>query len=788
MKQSYLSKLILLLLCMVVGGSSAWATDIPLPVGTYLTTSEANQAVALKAAQESIVLMKNDKPEGSSTPLLPLTTDKKVALIGPYANAIMLGDYSGTPTYTTTPYQAISAKLNAVTPNLKPNDGIVQAEDFSEAIKCQEGADKIKEDGRIGSTRPGDKLRYDNVNFGKNGATLFAMSCGAKNTGQATLKFYLDDATEPFLTVDNKDTGGWTSWTTVTAPLDGTITGKHNVTVEFVGKTYINDKNEEVKCSYCGNYDWFRFYRPAGDGTVQFEEYTEIVHSSTSASKIVKDGHLDSTKPGDIFRYDNVNFGTDATTLVANLSVGKGNVATLSFYVDITNDDTTTDPVAVINTEDTGGWDVYKDFTATLATPISGMHSVIVKITGEKTYGGNLDWFRFYNPNTPVEEEEPEEVEVPTGQQLYMYATSSSVNDKASDEAIALAKRLAEEADVVIFVGGTDYSKPADHATGTEGHDRWILTLPGNQENVLKEIYEVNKNLVLVLESGSSLDITWAKENIPAIMEAWYGGQAQGQAICDAIYGDINPSGKLTSTWYNSISELPAESQSELKRGGMLEYNIDEWGYTYMYYGKSKHQTQAEKPMFPFGFGLSYTTFEYSDLQAPASIGKDEVIKVKATIRNTGERDGAEVVQLYANYNGTGKQADLNRKLIGFERVELAAGESKEITIEVPYRQFSYYDEDTHQYKVEGRNTTLELAASSADIRLTQSIQTAEGVAQETYLSEGASSIPTVQSAKELAPTDHVYNVIGAYVCPASEFDKLPKGIYVLNGHKFIKK
>ena len=102
--------------------------------------------------------------------------------------------------------------------------------------------------------------------------------------------------------------------------------------------------------------------------------------------------------------------------------------------------------------------------------------------------------------------------------------------------------------------------------------------------------------------------------------------------------------------------------------------------------------------------------------------------------------------------------------------------------------QIYYYDEDTHQYKVEGRNTTLELAASSADIRLTQSIQTTEGVAQETYLSEGASSIPTVQSAKELAPTDHVYNVIGAYVCPASEFDKLPKGIYVLNGHKYIKK
>ncbi len=97
-------------------------------------------------------------------------------------------------------------------------------------------------------------------------------------------------------------------------------------------------------------------------------------------------------------------------------------------------------------------------------------------------------------------------------------------------------------------------------------------------------------------------------------------------------------------------------------------------------------------------------------------------------------------------------------------------------------------DEDTHQYKVEGRNTTLELAASSADIRLTKDIQTAAGVAQETYISEHATSIPTVQSASQLAPNDHVYNVIGAYVCAAADYDRLPKGIYVLNGHKYIKK
>lgn len=609
------------------------------PVSNTLESKE-NQALALKAAQQSITLLKNDNN------LLPITTDKKVALIGPYADAIMLGDYSGTPTYTTTPYEAFSKKLNFSIQ--QPRTGEIPAVPFDAAVVSHYGAAKNDAGaGNLENTHPGDIFLYKNVDFGEQGCTKFEMSCGAKNTGLGTVSFILDskDGT-PFLTVNNKNTGGWTTWQTVTADVDPSV--------------------------------------------------------------------------------------------------------------------------------------------------VKGKHDLYVKFGGSEKYVGNYLYFNFTNPD--VQQIPPTETQGP----LYMCQTSKTVNEKATDAMIKRAVDVAKKADVVIFIGGTDFSKPADHATGTESHDRWQLTLPGNQEAVLKALYEANKNLVLVLESGSSLDITWAKANVPAIMEAWYGGQAQGQAICDAIYGDINPSGKLTSTWYNSINELPSESASaknysSFGRKGMMEYNIDDWGYTYMYYGRGEmNPCQAEKPMYPFGYGLSYTTFEYAGMElSGSSIAKGGTLSVKAAIKNTGNRDGVEIVQLYANFNGNsnyGKNGNMRRKLIGFKRVELKAGETKQIEIPVEYEQMAYYDEVSHSYMVAGGTVTLELAASSEDIRLTSDLTTVAGMAKETYLSSGSVGIEHVENAAQLAVTDHVYTVMGAYACKASDYDSLPSGIYVLNGVKYIKK
>jgi len=588
---------------------------------------EDHQAMALKAARESAVLLKN---EGG---LLPIAADKKVALIGPYANQIMLGDYSGTPTYTTTPFQAFSKKLNFTV-----TDGTLQAENFSEAVVSKRGAENNnKGAGNLENTAPGDIFLYKNVNFG-NGCNSFEMSCGAKSSGLGQVSFILDskDGT-PFLTVSNLDTGGWTKWQTVTATIDPAISGTHDLYVKFSGSN-----------SYVGNYDYFKFFNPAAN---------------------------------------------------------------------------------------------------------------------------------------PLETAGP----------LYMVETSGSVNVNATEEAISRAVAVAQKADVVVFLGGTNYEKLDSHETGTESHDRFVITLPGNQEEVLKAIYAVNKNVVLVLETNSSVDITWAKENIPAIFDIWYGGQAQGQAICDIIYGDYNPGGKLTSTWYNSLAELPAAADSQFGANGMLEYNIDDWGYTYMYYGKGTGANvarQAAKPMYPFGYGLSYTTFEYANLQpTAATLDAGGEMEVSFTVKNTGVRDGAEVVQLYVDFpNATADHMKrLNRRLVGFERVELKAGEQKTVTIPLKHEQLAYFDDATHTFRVEQGTVNFHVSASSADDRLSGTIAAGAATVKDTYKSD-PSILTAIRDVRRVPAAhqqpDTVYDMAGRQF---SANANLQKGLYIANGKKIIR-
>ena len=539
-------------------GANPWSS-----LGAETLESAANQTLALKAAQESIVLLKNEKADANdAAPLLPISADKTVALIGPSANQMMLGDYSGTPTYTTTPFQAFAAKMNFTV-----SDGTIQAESFTSKSNGANGVD-ASYPNELANTAPGVWFCYENVDFGTTPCKDFIMACATKNTGFATVNFILDNPDgEPFLSVGNVDNNSWHSMTTVTATID------------------------------------------------------------------------EANRP-------------------------------------------------------------------------SGVHTLYVKFTGSNKYAGNYDYFRFYNEGV-----EPLETAGP----LYMVQTSAAVNEEASDDMIARAVAVAQKADVVVFCGGTDYSKPDDHATGTESHDRWKITMPGNQTALLQALYAVNKNVVLVLETNSSMDITWEKANIPAIIEAWYGGQAQGQAICDVIYGDVNPSGKLTSTWYNSIDELPSASDSQFGANGMLEYNIDDWGYTYMYYGKGTGANvarQATAPMYPFGYGLSYTTFAYSN----ADIANDHVT---FTITNTGDRAGAEVAQVYVSFPGSqvAHIQKLNRRLVGFERVALEAGQSKEVTIPINKDQLAYYKDDTDEWWVEGGTVNVYISASSADDRLTGSFE-----------------------------------------------------------------
>jgi len=250
-------------------------------------------------------------------------------------------------------------------------------------------------------------------------------------------------------------------------------------------------------------------------------------------------------------------------------------------------------------------------------------------------------------------------------------------------------KKVAHESDIVVAVMGINKS------TEREGLDRTTIDLPVEQVKYLKEIYKENKNIVVVLLAGSALAINWIDENIPAIVEAWYPGESGGTAIADVLFGDYNPGGRLPFTFYKSTDDLPAFD----------DYNIYN-GRTYMYF--------EGEPLYPFGYGLSYTTFEYSNLSV---INSGDNIILKTDISNTGKVKGDEVVQFYC----TDIEASVkrpNRQLVGFKRITLGQGETKTVNIEVTKDQLMYWDEQNNKWSFESGDFELMVGASSNDIRL----------------------------------------------------------------------
>jgi beta-glucosidase len=239
------------------------------------------------------------------------------------------------------------------------------------------------------------------------------------------------------------------------------------------------------------------------------------------------------------------------------------------------------------------------------------------------------------------------------------------------------ALEAAEKADVVIAVMGLSPRLEGEEmpvkVEGFVGGDRTDITLPRPQEELLRQIYALGKPVVLVLLNGSVLAVNWAAEHIPAIVEAWYPGQAGGDAIADVLFGDYNPAGRLPVTFYKSVEHLPP----------FEDYQME--GRTYRYF--------CGEPLFPFGHGLSYTTFEFDKLhidQPEVKVGGK--IAVRADVTNTGDRTGDEVVQLYVRH----RDATVTRpvkELKGFKRITLHPGERKTVTFTLHTHQLGLYDE-----------------------------------------------------------------------------------------------
>lgn len=251
------------------------------------------------------------------------------------------------------------------------------------------------------------------------------------------------------------------------------------------------------------------------------------------------------------------------------------------------------------------------------------------------------------------------------------------------------AGKMAAESDVVVAVMGINKS------IEREGQDRTSISLPADQQEFLHELYKINKNIILVLEAGSSLAVNWEQEHIPAIVNAWYPGESGGTAVAEVLFGDCNPSGRLPLTYYRSIDDLPAFD----------DYDITKRTYKYF----------EGDVIYPFGYGLSYTTFNYSGLKVE---DKGDVIDVSFTLKNTGRRDGDEVAQVYVKLPEYEGKAPI-RELKGFSRVSLKAGQKTVVHIPVSREDLRYWSDSKGGFVTFDGIPEIFVGSSSKDIRLT---------------------------------------------------------------------
>ncbi|OOV20353.1 glycoside hydrolase family 3 C-terminal domain-containing protein [Flavobacterium sp. LM4] len=322
-------------------------------------------------------------------------------------------------------------------------------------------------------------------------------------------------------------------------------------------------------------------------------------------------------------------------------------------------------------------------WTGYIVAPKTGVYNIsewskpfmTVEIEGGKNTGGkNNHHPRIRSQKIQLEAGKKYKIEVKY-QNFYGDAIAQLLWSEPEENILQEAIQTANQADAVVLVLGLNERLEGEEmkveAEGFEGGDRTSLNLPANQEELMKAIIATGKPVILVLINGSALSINWANDNVPAILTAGYPGQQGGNAIADVLFGDYNPAGRLPVTYYKSVDQLPPFENYDMK------------GRTYRYFDK--------KTLYPFGFGLSYTKFKYSNLKFPASPSSEKDFEVSVDVTNIGERDGDEVVELYLK----DEKASTPRPILqleGFERISLKKGESKTVRFTITPRQLSLID------------------------------------------------------------------------------------------------
>ena len=297
---------------------------------------------------------------------------------------------------------------------------------------------------------------------------------------------------------------------------------------------------------------------------------------------------------------------------------------------------------------------------------------------------------------------------VSAGQDL----TESRTPEQLSGAAVAAAR----EADVVLFIGGLNKSKNQDR----EGRDRLSYALPYGQDALVEALVEACPRLVFVNISGNPVALPWLSR-VPAVVQAWYLGSEAGHALADVLGGRVNPSGRLPVSWPAALGDTPCYASERTypgvprEDGRLMDVYYDEGIWVgYRWFGRS-----GISPLFPFGHGLSYTSFHYGKASARVSRGR---IRVQVPVRNTGTRPGAETVQVYIHAPAAGPGPAYERpelELKGFQKVFLQAGESRRVCVDIPVERLCYYDEEAGRFITVPSVYEARLGRSSGDIRTT---------------------------------------------------------------------
>ncbi len=308
-----------------------------------------------------------------------------------------------------------------------------------------------------------------------------------------------------------------------------------------------------------------------------------------------------------------------------------------------------------------------------------------------------LEGLQAYNGNTLIY---AKGADVTVGDNLFIKDVKINETDRSGfDEAIAVARK----ADKVVMVLGENCFMSG------EARSRTQLGLPGVQQELLEKIYEVNKNIVLVLNNGRPLTIPWADEHIPAIVEAWHLGSQAGHAIAQVLYGDYNPSGKLPMSFPKSAGQVPIYyNHHKTGRDNKPSSGLVFWTH---------YIDESNEPLYPFGHGLSYTTFNYSELQVQNTYAENGKVTVRVVVTNTGERKGKEVVQLYI-HDAFASVARPVKELKGMKLIDLDKGESKTIEFELGEDALGFYDNNGNWLVEKGLFEIFVGGSSNTDYKL----------------------------------------------------------------------